>query len=184
MKLLLRICSLAVLALCLAGCAARVIHPSPEIPVRRITSATLIWSDGGKVPLRIRRTISRHSIRSINSAELSKSRSQADNFLQELRKSMFDSIGQALKTTGVPSGDDAIIRIAVQELTNDQGRSGALINVSVIFKDAPPEQAVWYVLINAGEISEGASQNAASRIARTAVKELVRSGIIAKPNPK
>jgi len=174
----------ALACLLLAGCASNVLRQTPDVQTRRVSSAEIIWVDVGAVPMHVSRSsYGAYPIAPvIGSADVQRSGQEVNALLTEIRRQMMEQIGTALNSSGATRGNDAQIRIRVTATQHTITGPGAVLVVSVHFKESPPGAKPWSVEIKGGTPIGSNNKSVADRFARTAVEELAAAGII-KPGP-
>ena len=167
--------------LLLAACASNVSRQTPDVKTRRVSSAEVVWVDVGAVPMYVSRaSYGAYSMPSpvIGSSDVQRSGQEVNALLTEIRRQMIEQIGTALSSSGATRGDDAQIRIRVTATQHTITGPGAVLVVSVQFKESPGAKP-WSVEIKGGTPIGSDNKSVAGKFARTAVEELAAAGIVA-----
>lgn len=175
----------ALACLLFAGCAGNVLRQPPDVQTRRVSSAEVIWVDVGAVPMHVSRSsYGTYTTPApvIGSADVQRSEQEVNALLTEIRRQMIEQIRTALNSSGATRGDDAQIRIRVTATQHTITGPGAVMVVSVHFKESPPGTKPWSVEIKGGTPIGSDNKSVADKFARTAVEELVAAGSV-KPRP-
>lgn len=165
----------------LAGCASNVSRQTPDVKTRRVSSAEVIWVDVGAVPMHVSRSsYGTYTTPApvIGSADVQRSAQEVNALLTEIRQQMIEQVETALNSSGATRGNDAQILIRVTATHHTITGPGAVLVVSVHFKESPTGAKPWSVEIKGGTPIGSNNKSVADKFARTAVEELATAGIV------
>jgi hypothetical protein len=173
-----RVLSLFICFIGLAGCASNITRQTPDVQTRRVSSAEVVWVNPGAIPMAVSVSTYGYSPPPVSGAYVVSAGKEVEELLTEIRGQMTAQIETALKDGGATRGDDAQIRIRVTGTHHTITGPGAVLVVSVHFKESPPGTKPWSVEIKGGTPIGSDSKSVAGKFARTAVAELAAAGII------
>src|SRR5690606_27617454 len=104
----------------------------PDVPTRRASSATVRFEVPATVPMRVSRSqYGSYAAPRIGQEEINYSRKEVEEMMREVRAQMVPTVEQALRSNGIPAGDDALIHVKVESTGHNGMGPGAVMVLSV-----------------------------------------------------
>jgi hypothetical protein len=167
--------------LVLSGCAGQVTRLTPDAQVQRAPSARVTFDVRPALAMRISRaSYGTYSAPKIGQDDIAWAERDVAELLRETRSQATSAIDSALRSNGIPSGDDVLIRLRVEEAIHTGLGPGAVVSVTAYFKAAPVDSVPWSIQIRAMTSMVDNPKTTAAKFASKAVDELVAAGIIAR----
>jgi hypothetical protein len=166
-------------ALLLAGCAGSVVRPATGYAPRPAASARVSF----EVPATLRLRVSRPSFGSysappIGREDIEYSQREVAEMLREARSQVPAAIESALRSNGIPEGDDVRIKVFVDEAGHNGMGPSAVMSVYAYYADMPAGSTPWNVKIVAATSAVDTPGTTAAKFAAKAVEQLVGAGIV------
>lgn len=172
-----RFLGIALASALLVGCAIPVNDPPTGQPLRGATSAKVSFGVPASLTMRIHR--SGYGVApAITKADIANAQQKTRVLVDEVRKQVPAAIESALRSRGISAGDEAHVRVYVDDVSDDGGKESIRLTMYVYYRDDPGGITPWSVKMSGNTHMGTDAQTAAGRIAARAVELLVDHGLM------